>query len=416
MLLRIFNTAFHAAILLIQLGIFKAKLVSPARYGKWLARRIERMGGIYLKIGQLLSVRPDIISFEVAEQLYPLLQYLKPVPFQQVKEIIDKSLAPDVRKKIDHIEVDALATASIAQVHKVLLTNGNEAVIKILKPSVKRHFSIDLKMFRLFMKAGSYIPGVKQMPVKQLAIEIDSLLRGQLDLAEEANNLLDVQKNFKEMPSLTIPVLHPEFICSDLLLMEYVSLPGKIDFTAWQPHKRMIVAQKALHIIYQMMFRDGLTHCDLHPGNFFVTGEGNFILLDFGMMTRMNREFRSQFIRFFFYMATDNSKGCAEIIEKTALHKSNKFDRDKLYREVDLFISEFSKLDAENFSVLAFAKKLIRIERKCGIKGATDFINNILAIAFFESQLKNIDPGIDFQEEAAIYIVRNVPEIVDIIK
>jgi hypothetical protein len=66
--------------------------------------------------------------------------------------------------------------------------------------------------------------------------------------------------------------------------------------------------------------------------------------------------------------------------------------------------------------VLAFAKKLIQIERKCGIKGATDFINNILAIAFFESQLKNINPGIDFQEEAAIYIVRNVPEIVDIIK
>ncbi len=414
MIRRMSHIFLQLSILLLEFSIYKLKIISPVKYGKWLARRIERMGGIYLKIGQLLSVRPDIISFTVADQLYPLLQQLKPVPFKHIKKVIEDQEGFPFNKKILEIETTPLATASIAQVHKVVLENGGHAVLKVLKSGIRNHVGTDLKIFNFFMKVGAHLPGIKQMPVKELASEIDILIRQQLDLTEEAKNQLEFKKNFRENPFLLIPELYDELIYPDFIGMQYVLLPSEIDFESWPAEKRTEVAKRALQILYQMMFRDGLTHCDLHPGNFFITQAGTFILLDFGMVARMRDELRIDFIKFFFYMSTNNGKGCADIIKKTALHRSKRFNQEELYKEVSMFISEFSSLDAEKFSVLAFTQRLIEVERKCGIKGSTYFINNILAIAFFESRLKRIDPGIDFQEEAAQYIMKNVPSLEEV--
>ena len=415
MIFRVAYIFLQLAILLFELLIYKLRLISTENYGKLLARRIEKFGGIYLKIGQLLSVRPDIISFAIADHLYPLLQNLTPVPFTYVKKIIIQNLGEDYKGQIQDIDSKPLGTGSIAQVHKIVLADGRPAVLKLLKPGIAKYVQIDLRMFKFFMSVGSYIPGLKKLPTKELATEINSLIIDQLNLETEAENLLQFKKNFIENSDIIIPELNKHLINKEFFVMQYIELPPKINFEEWNKEKRTLVAEKALKMLYQMMFKDGFTHCDMHPGNFFITEEGQFILLDFGMVTRMNAEFRNDFIRFFFYMSTNNGKGCAEIIEKTALHKSKRFNREKLQTEVCLFINDFSSLPAEEFSVLAFTKRLIEVERKCGIKGATAFINNILAITFFESHLKRLDPGIDFQEEAAQYILKNVPAFVDIV-
>lgn len=395
--------------------LFKAKLISAGSYGKYLARRIRLMGGIFVKIGQLLSVRPDIISFRVAAQLNPLLQQLKPVPFSKMEAALAR-LVHQEKNLFTAIDPEPLGTGSIAQVHKATLKDGRQVVIKIIKPGIKKNFRTDLKMFRLFMRIGSIMPGIKKMPVRELGAEIDRLMIQQLDLVNEGLHLEEFRRNFRSMEQVIIPEWNKAVSSPELILMEYISLPPAPAFENWPPARRTATAVHALHMLYQMMFRDGFTHCDMHPGNFFITPEGKFILLDFGMVTRMDDAFRKDFIRFFFYMSTNNGRGCANIILSTALHRSKNFDKEKLYRETETFISGFSSLPAEQFSVLAFTKKLVQLERRCGIKGATGFINNILAIAFFESHLKQIDPGIDFQDEAARYILYNVPDVLEIVE
>ncbi len=407
MTLRPIHISSQVFLLAIEFGIYKLKLVSSRRYGVLLAKRFEKMGGAFVKIGQLLSVRPDIISYEVADQLYPLLQNLKPVSADSIRKKIREQLSDTKYYEISSLESSPIATGSIAQVHKIKFKNGDAGVIKVLKPKITKHLDSDMKMFRFFMKAGSFIPGLKKLPLQQLASDMDPVIRRQLDLREEMITLAQFRKNFSNNPDIHFPKPLDYIISSELVAMDYLVLPADIDFNSWPQEKRSAVARKALAMLYQMMFKDGLTHCDLHPGNFFVTQEGNFILLDFGMVATMTDEFRKDFIRFFFYMATNNSIGCTEIVEKTALYKARDFSHEKLQKEIHSLISKFSAMNAENFSVIDFTKSLINVERKCGIKGSTAFISNILAIAFFESKLKKIDPTIDFQEEAVNYLMQN---------
>lgn len=409
MIRRVSHTFLHGILLLSEFTIYKLRIISPTRFGQKLALRIEKMGGIYCKVGQLLSVRPDIISFPIAHQLYPLLQQLKPVPFDYISKVLQQELPQTFRDQIKYIDPVPLATGSIAQVHKVILHNNEWLAVKIIKPGIKQHLRIDLRSFHFFMKIGARLPGIKKMPVRELANELDNMIREQLDLQTEARSLREFQENFRDNPDVIIPDLIPGIDSAECILLQFLELPAEQPFGQWPQEKRTDVARKALSLLYQMMFRDGFTHCDMHPGNFFVTPEGKFILLDFGMTNRMTPEFRSEFIRFFFYMSVNNGNACAAIIEKTALGKSKHFNRDFFYEEVRQFIAAFSSLTAQEFSVLAFTKRLIQVEKKCGIKGSTSFINNILAIAFFESHLKRIDPTIDFQEEAAQYIMRKVP-------
>lgn len=414
MLRRYLHTSFQMFLLFSGFIIYKCRLISPPRYGRKLARRIEKLGGIYVKIGQLLSVRPDIISFAVADELRPLLQNLKPVPFEKIRKVIEGSGDPFLKEYLLFTDPVPLGTGSVAQVHRITPPDSGALIVKIMKPGLRRHAGADLKMFRFIMKMGSYMPGLNKLPVRELGNEIETVIRQQLDLKTEGEMLEKFRKNFAENPDVIIPSLNTAVISPDFILTDYITLPPEPVYEDWPAAKRSAVAKKALLMLYQMMFRDGLTHCDMHPGNFFITPEGKFILIDFGMVARMDGEARNDYIRFFFNMATNNGKGCAEVIEKTALHKSKRFSRQKLDTEVINFINDFNSLSASEFSVVAFTKRLIQVERKCGIKGSTSFINNILAIVFFESHLKRVDPDIDFQEEAAEYIIRKVPNLIDI--
>jgi ubiquinone biosynthesis protein len=398
---------------LILLGYFfyRSKTVSARSFGIWLARRIEKMGGIYVKIGQLLSVRPDIISFSLAQELHPLLQQLTPIKFKDFENQLRQYLGNDFSNLILTIETQPLGTGSIAQVHKAVLTGGKTVVIKMLKPGIQENIDSDMRLFRFFMKAGSFLPGINKLPVNELVLEIDAIMREQLNLLKEADNLKKFKDNFALVKEVIIPDIFLPLCRRECIVMDYLPLCTVPDYENWEPSKRITVAAKALRMLYQMMFRDGFTHCDLHPGNFFVTEEGRFILLDFGMVTEMNDSTKNDFISFFYYMSTNNGKMCAGIIEKTALFKSSSYNRARLDAEISLLITEFSKLPAEKFSVLAFTKRLIQAEKKCGLKGATNFINNILAITFFEAHLKKIHPAVDFQKEAARYIMANTAGI-----
>ncbi len=414
MFLRACYILYHIFPLAGEIILYKTRLITPAGFGRRMARRIEKMGGVFVKVGQLLSVRPDIVSFRVANELRPLLQTLKPVPFKKIATAISKSDNSKLKEYLPYMEAVPLGTGSIAQVHKITRPGLPPLIIKIIKPGLRKYVNADLRMFRFMMRTGSLVPGLNKLPVKELGAELETVIRQQLDMRTEAANLTRFRDNFSGDETVIIPELQEQDISMDFLVTEYIELPTEPGFTDWHPVKRRETARNALIMLYKMMFKDGLTHCDMHPGNFFITPQGKFILLDFGMVARMEGEARQDYIRFFFYMATGNGKACADIIEKTALHKSRRYSREKLEKETIRFINEFSSLSAESFSVVAFTKRLISVERKCGIKGSASFINNILAIVFFESYLKKIDPGIDFQEEAAEYIIRAVPGLPEI--
>lgn len=401
--MRFLHILLQLLFLTFEFFLFKIGIISPNKFGTHFWKRLERLDGVYIKVGQLLSVRPDIISFEIAEILQPLLKNVKSIPFKDIESVLNNSF-PNWRNKILEIDFTPLSTGSIAQVHKVKLVDGTVAVIKVLKPKVTRFVETDLYLLKAVMKVAKILPFINRLPTTELIYELDLIIRKQLDLRIEANNLLQFRQNFSSNPQIKIPYLIKEIIFKEFIVLEYIDLPHANNYSDWPEVKRNDVAKRALQMLYQMMFLDGFTHCDLHPGNFFITDDGSLILIDFGITSVMQGEALNNFISFFYYMSINNGLKCAEIIDKTALKKSKNFNREKLNSEVNAFISEYSRMNVEQFSILSFTKSLISLEWRCKLKGTTSFINNILAIVFFESELKKLYPKIDFKEEAARYI------------
>lgn len=182
--------------------------------------------------------------------------------------------------------------------------------------------------------------------------------------------------------------------------MEYIPGLKKLNGKNIKEEEKKEVAEIALSAVYQMMFKDGFIHGDLHPGNIYINDNCKIVLLDFGLMAELNGKEKDDYIDFFFGIATNNGQECARVVYDTALYILPQFNYKKFEKEMIAMINYFYLMDVEDFEVASFAFELFNLERKNGIKGATHFITTILSIIIFEGVLKNLHPTLDFQKEA----------------
>ncbi len=395
---------YHLLRIFIQLASLKFKLISENDFGIKLTKRIEKLDGIFIKIGQLLCTRPDVVPPQSANHLKRLLQKTNPIPFAQIENTIKELLKE--RYSLFDIEKQPLASASIAQVHRATF-NGEKVVLKIVKPGIPELFEKDLRVLRAFMKMGTFFPFLANLPIMELYKELEEIILPQTDLLNEKKNLMKIKGNLLDFKDIAIPEIYKEGNSSKLLIMEFMNFPNEVDFDDWEMDKRIRTSNQILEMLFQMMFVDGLTHCDMHQGNLFIDYSGKLILLDFGMVTSMTKEETADFVRFFYHMSMNNGYQCAEILEKKAIFLSKKYSREKFFHEIEMFINKHWSLNVIDFETSLFTLEMIRIQNQNGIKGSTAFIHNILSIVFLEGILKNINPQLDFQLAAKKFIIRN---------
>ncbi|WP_435623174.1 ABC1 kinase family protein [Flagellimonas sp.] len=333
-----------------------------------------------------------------------LLQKTNPIPFAQIENTIKELLKE--RYSLFDIEKQPLASASIAQVHRATF-NGEKVVLKIVKPGIPELFEKDLRVLRAFMKMGTFFPFLANLPIMELYKELEEIILPQTDLLNEKKNLMKIKGNLLDFKDIAIPEIYKEGNSSKLLIMEFMNFPNEVDFDDWEMDKRIRTSNQILEMLFQMMFVDGLTHCDMHQGNLFIDYSGKLILLDFGMVTSMTKEETADFVRFFYHMSMNNGYQCAEILEKKAIFLSKKYSREKFFHEIEMFINKHWSLNVIDFETSLFTLEMIRIQNQNGIKGSTAFIHNILSIVFLEGILKNINPQLDFQLAAKKFIIRN---------
>lgn len=261
----------------IRLTLLPLKLI-PIRYNEAIRLRLafEQLGPVFIKFGQMLSTRKDLLSAELALELAKLQDDVPPFDNQLAVSIIEEALGKPIDQLFNEFSYQALASASIAQVHTATLHNGQEAVVKIVRPDIQATIERDMRLLALLAAfVERFHPDGKRLHAKQVVEDYRHTILDELDLQREAANTSQLRRNFQDSELLYVPEVYWDYCTPKVLVMERIYGIPVSNIEALQAiHIPMqLLAERGVEIFFTQVFRDSFFHADMHPGNIFVNPE-----------------------------------------------------------------------------------------------------------------------------------------------
>lgn len=264
-------------------------------HGVALRKTLEELGPIFIKFGQALSTRPDVLPPEIAEELCKLQDSVPPFPSRVALAILKEAYGRPVSEVFAEFDEQCLASASMAQVHAAKLNSGEEVVVKILRPNLQKIIEDDLSILYTFANlAEKYWSHGKRLKPRELVSEFEHSLMDELDLQREAANATQLRRNFKNSPLLYVPEVFWEYTRQNVFVMERIHGIPVADIESLQRAgvDIKILAERGVEIFFTQVFRDCFFHADMHPGNIFVSYKHpenpQYICIDFGIIGTLN--------------------------------------------------------------------------------------------------------------------------------
>ncbi len=282
--------------------------------GERLREALETLGPIFVKFGQVLSTRRDLLPHDIADELALLQDKVPPFASEKAVEMIEKSLGKPLNELFAEFNLTPHASASVAQVHIAYLFNGKKVAVKVLRPGMLSVIEKDLALMRSFASlVQRYIPDGKRLKPKEVVAEFDQYLHDELDLQVEAANCSQLRRNFINDPKraglLLVPEVFWEYSSKDVFTMEWMEgIPiNRIDELKAHGVDIAKLARMGVEIFFTQVFDDGFFHADMHPGNILVSLEektfGQYIAVDFGIvgsLSEFDKNYLAQnFLAFF---------------------------------------------------------------------------------------------------------------------
>lgn len=259
--------------------------------GEALRLSLEELGPIFVKFGQALSTRPDILPEDIAESLAKLQDHVAPFSSEQALASIEKAYGQSAFERFKHFDITPLASASMAQVHVATLHSGEEVVVKILRPNIEKIIQQDIALLlALATLAERYWKGIRRFKPREVVLEFKQTLLSELDLQREAANASQLKRNFKDSPLLYVPTVYWDHVRENILVSERISGIPVTDMSELKAKGIQLktLAQHGVTIFFTQVFRDCFFHADMHPGNIFVSPDHpehpQYICVDFGIM------------------------------------------------------------------------------------------------------------------------------------
>ncbi|MDL1955555.1 MAG: AarF/UbiB family protein [Candidatus Desulfofervidus auxilii] len=256
---------------------------------------LEELGPTFVKLGQLLSTRPDLVPPTLAEELGKLQDKVPPFSFLEAKKIIESELGRPLEKIFSRFEEMPIAAASLGQVHRAWLKSGDMVAVKIQRPNIRRIIEVDLDiMLYLAGLLQKHIVEVEWYDPVGIVKEFAKNIAKELDYTLEASNIERFAKNFKDDPTIYVPRVYRDYSTEKVLTMEYIdgikiSEIGKLEAAGYD---RKLIARRGANLILKQIFEHGFFHGDPHPGNIFVLPDNVICFLDYGMMGRIDEEIK----------------------------------------------------------------------------------------------------------------------------
>jgi ubiquinone biosynthesis protein len=271
-----------------------------------LREALEALGPIFVKFGQVLSTRRDLLPADIADELAKLQDQVPPFSSGLAIAEIENSLGGPVEQLFEKFEKQPIASASVAQVHVATLRNGAEVAVKVLRPGVEQAIAQDVL---LLQTAAGLVERLwtegRRLKPRQVVAEFARHLEDELDLVREAANASLLRRNFENSPLLAVPAVHWEYCSRRVMVMERMhGTPiSQVEILRRKGVDIPALARAGVEIFFTQVFRDGFFHADMHPGNILVSDDGKYVALDFGIMGTLSETDKSylaqNFLAFF---------------------------------------------------------------------------------------------------------------------
>ena len=275
---------------------FYSKRIRNLSHGIRLREALERLGPIFIKFGQALSIRPDLLPPEVIKEISKLQDNVQPFDSNIAITQIEKASKKTIQAIFKDFDETPLASASIAQVHSATLYSGEKVVVKVLRPNIEKILKLDTSLMLVFAKILRLLKDVRRFKPVEIINEINQSFFDELDLMREASNASQLRRNFEGNPVHYIPKIYWEYTGSTVMVMEKVGGVSVSDIETLDALgvDRRLLAQRGVEIFYSQVFDDCFFHADMHPGNMFIDAtdpaDPKYISIDFGIVGTLNRE------------------------------------------------------------------------------------------------------------------------------
>ncbi|MDJ0625005.1 MAG: AarF/UbiB family protein [Candidatus Caenarcaniphilales bacterium] len=339
-------------------GLKEKKLKSVrSKHAKWLFNQLNTLGAAFIKVGQFIATREDIVPKEYVSELQSLQDAALPMPIEEVKEIIEKNLNGKISDFFDQLDEKAIASASIAQVHRATLKNKEEVVIKVQRPGLKEKFLNDVGITRAFsVFFERYSSWGKHRYWPEICDQFGKVLFEEIDFKQELLNIERMRINLEnEHPEIIIPKVHKNLSTTEILVMDYC--PGDritdLDVIRNSPHSTTWISDKLIKLFFDQFFIHGFFHADPHPGNLGLNKQGKIVLYDYGMTYKIDEKIRDNFKALILAVVAQDTDKLVQSLKMMDLIRPNA-DLEllkKLIREVTYKYysgSSFSELNLQN--------------------------------------------------------------------
>ncbi|MCU7802110.1 MAG: ubiquinone biosynthesis regulatory protein kinase UbiB [Candidatus Thiodiazotropha sp. (ex Lucinoma annulata)] len=264
-----------------------------AAYPVRIRRSLEDLGPIFVKFGQILSTRRDLLPDDLARELAKLQDRVPPFPGNKARAIIEKSYGQPIDELLEAFDEKPLASASIAQVHTAQLKSGKKVVLKVLRPNIEKTIRRDVDLLYTIAKlAEKYWKEGRRLRPVEVVQEYEKTIFDELDLMREAANASQLRRNFLNSDALYVPEVYWDLTRQNVFVMERISgTPvGDIDALRAQGISMKLLGERGVEIFFTQVFKYNFFHADMHPGNIFVEPDGRYVAVDFGIMGTLTEE------------------------------------------------------------------------------------------------------------------------------
>ena len=359
-----------------------------------LAADLERLGPTFVKLGQLLSARTDLLPPATLYALRRLQDKVEPFSYQEVEEIVQAELGVRISKAFSNFEKEPAAAASLGQVHRAALRDGRPVAVKVQRPGIREQISEDLEAFREI--AHVLVGHTEPFDVETMLEEFRKTLLEELDYRREAQNMVTLGAALEEFDRIVVPQPVDDYTTTRVLTMDLIS--GK-KVTSLSPLAKLDIdgsglAEELFRAYLKQTLLDGFFHADPHPGNVFLTDDRRIALLDLGMVARLTPALREQLLRLVIAVSEGHGDEAAQEVEKIG-EKLPEFDETGMTRRVVELVGVFQHATVSDLQLGRIVMDISRLASESGLKLPPELTMVGKTLLNLDEVGRTLDPAFD---------------------